>query len=105
VQEVINCSDLVVLVVVQTFLSIVSLEAEVLNHGQNGRLNWDLVLPYNQALVLADRLVQVEPRVPPDLLRRVSTIWIRIQNPPHEVLAVGRDEFGNCEFPRQNFLV
>ena len=79
VQEVIDGGHLVVFIIVETFLSIVLFKAKLLQHLEDGWLHWDDVLPYDQTLVLAHRLVQLEPRVLPDIFGSVAGVWVSVQ--------------------------
>ena len=68
VDKVVDCGHLVVLVIVYTFLCIVRLESELLNHLKDLRLSRDRVLANNKTFIHAYWLVNLEPSVNPNLV-------------------------------------
>lgn len=94
VNEVVNSGDLVVLIIINALLGVVGLEPELLDHLQDLGLGRDRVLPDDQSLVLADRLVLLEPPVPPDVHRRETGLRVRVQNFRENVSPVLRHKLG-----------
>jgi hypothetical protein len=78
VDQVVNSCDLVVFIIVNAFLCVVWLKTEFFQHFKDFRLRRDVILPYDQTLILAYRLVKVEPLVLTYLCLCVSLVWVSI---------------------------
>lgn len=68
------------LIIIYTFLCIVGLEPELLNHLKDFGFRRDRVLTDYQALVLADRLKLLEPPVLTYVLGGETSVWVSVQN-------------------------
>ena len=79
-KQVVDCRHLVVLVAIQTLGGIVLLESVAFEISEKRGLDWNLVLPYDETLALADWLVRLVPRVSLYLLRCVSLVGVGLQN-------------------------
>ena len=62
-QKVVDRCNLIVLVIIQAVFSIVLFESELFKHREDGAFNWYHILSNDQALILADRLILLEPLV------------------------------------------
>lgn len=103
--EVVDGGDLVVLVVVDAFLGEVTLKPELLNQLQDLGLRWNSILPDNEPLILADRLMQFEPAMESDLRRREAGLRVGIENLANEVASLARDELRKHIVTFKNFLI
>jgi len=68
------------LIIIYTFLCIVGLEPELLNHFKDFGFCGDRVLPDYQALILADGLKLLEPSVLTDVFSGEASVWVGVQN-------------------------
>ena len=66
-KQVVHCSHLVVLITIEALCRIVLLEPIAFKVAKQRGLYRDLVLPYDQALALTDRLISLVPRMLFDL--------------------------------------
>jgi hypothetical protein len=80
VDKVVNSGHLIMLIIIYTFLCIVSLKPELLNHFKDFGLSGDRVLPDYQALILADGLKLLEPPVFAYVFSCEASVWVSVQN-------------------------
>jgi hypothetical protein len=80
VDKVVNSGHLIMLIIIYTFLCIVGLKPELLNHFKNFGFRWDRVLPDYQALILANGLKLLEPSVLTDVFSCEASVWVSVQN-------------------------
>jgi hypothetical protein len=71
---------LVVLVAIQTVHSVIFLESVSLEVDEQRRFDRDLILTDDEALIPANWLVQLVPRMLLDLLSRESLVWIGLHD-------------------------
>ena len=79
-QQVVDCCHLVVLVAIQTVHSVIFLESVSLEVDEQRRFDRDLILTDDEALIPANWLVQLVPRMLLDLLSRESLVWIGLHD-------------------------
>jgi hypothetical protein len=79
-EQVVDCSYLVMFVVVQTLLCIVSFEPKLFKHLYYLRFHWDYILANDKTLVVTNWLINVVPLMFLDVLGFESSIWISIQD-------------------------
>jgi hypothetical protein len=80
VDKVVNSGHLIMLIIIYTFLCIVGLEPELLNHFKDFGFRGDRVLPDYQALILANGLKLLEPSVFAYILGGEASVWVSVQN-------------------------
>jgi hypothetical protein len=68
------------LIIIYTFLCIVGLEPELLNHFKDFGFRRDRILPDYQALILADGLKLLEPSVFTYIFSCEASVWVCVQN-------------------------
>jgi hypothetical protein len=68
------------LIIIYTFLCIVSLKPELLNHFKDFGFRGDRILTDYQALILADGLKLLEPSVFAYILGGEASVWVCVQN-------------------------
>ena len=73
-------------VVVDTLHRIVFLEAISFKVLEKRGFNWDFILSYHKTLVLADRFVDIIPRMLLDLLSCESLVWICLEDFVDQIL-------------------
>ena len=86
-QQVVNRRQLVVLVVVQTFLGVPRIETELLQHFHYFRLDRDHVFSYDEPLVIANWLELLIPRVVLNVSDCVSRAGVCVEYFLDEVFA------------------
>jgi hypothetical protein len=85
VQQIIDSCNLVVLVIIKALLGIVSLKAKLLKHFNDTRLYRNNILTNDQSLVLANRLIYLEPLVLSNISRSISLIRVSIKDTLHYI--------------------
>jgi len=104
-EQVVNSRNLVVFVPIQALRRIVFLEAIALEVAKQGGLDGNLILPDDQTLTFAHRLVGLVPGVLFDLRRCQPLVRVRLQNLINEVDALWGEPFGHLKLAAQDLLV
>ena len=86
-QEVVGRCDVVMLIRLNTLLSVVQINPELLELRQYVMIHWDLVHPHNNALCLTRPSLQ-KPRMFLNILRTVSLLWVCVEHRLDEISGI-----------------
>lgn len=104
-KKIVHGSNLIMLIVIKTLLSIIRFKTKLLKHFYYFRFYWNSILAHDQTLVITNRLMLIEPFVFLDIVSCISFIRISIQYSLHEVFPLLRNKLRNLKFSSQDLLI